>query len=111
MMAAGTQQATGGTTATIPNLNPTQARELQQRWLASNDGDEDTRVANRFLCVMLACKTRWTPEVLAEFLGIPEIAVNHYIQAYNTSGIEGLGKEPPGGEGFYQSPSGSQARR
>lgn len=101
-MAAGTQATTNFATLTNQQFS-----ELQKRWLGAGDGDEDTRLANRFLCVMLAGRNNWDATQVSSFTGIPEQIVGEYLQAYAKSGIEGLGRDPPSGESFYPAGRGS----
>jgi hypothetical protein len=98
-----TEQRTGGTATrealpTLPHLGAAEREQLLRRQL----GAREARVSNRFLCVRQADINRgWTMAVLAENLGIPEQACVAYITAYIADGLDGLGREAPGGEAFY----------
>ena len=82
----------------LPKLAPSEREQLHRRQL----GASQTKVSNRFQCVRLAAMhPEWTTGMLAENLGIPEHACVAYLRAYIADGLDGLGREPPGGETFY----------
>lgn len=97
---AGAMQVPDNPNPALPKLGQTELEQLRRRFLSAIAAGEG-KVAMRFESVRLCAINGWNPTRASDLIGIPESAVNFYLNAYIAHGLDGLGLSPPGGEGFY----------